>query len=56
MENTNDVAIDYAKLRYCSFCGKDNECVTSMIYGPGDVIICDECVDICNKILRGEIL
>ena len=42
-----------ADLIYCSFCGKHQHEVLSMIVGP-DVKICDECVDICIGILRTE--
>ncbi len=35
----------------CSFCGKDRERVQKLIAGPG-VCICDECVELCNEIIR----
>ena len=35
----------------CSFCGKKNMEVKRMIAGPGKVYICNECVDLCNKII-----
>lgn len=38
----------------CSFCGKRNSEVERMIAGPKSVIICDECVDLCNKIIAQE--
>lgn len=38
---------------YCSFCGKHQDEVRKLIAGPG-VYICDECVDLCNEILREE--
>ena len=38
---------------YCSFCGKGQEEVRKLIAGPS-VYICDECVDLCNDILRDE--
>ena len=38
----------------CSFCEKNREQVKILIAGPG-VYICDECVNICNKIIRAEI-
>lgn len=38
----------------CSFCGKSPEQVDLLIAGPG-VFICNECVDICNQIISGEI-
>lgn len=40
--------------RCCSFCDKGIKQVKALIAGPG-VYICDECVDICNKIIRAEI-
>ncbi len=38
---------------YCSWCGKNKEDVQRMISGP-NVYICNECVDLCNDILREE--
>lgn len=38
---------------YCSFCGKSQDEVKKLIAGPG-VYICDECVELCNDILREE--
>lgn len=35
----------------CSFCGKPKDRVQKLIAGPG-VFICDECVDLCNDILK----
>ncbi|EAR62200.1 ATP-dependent protease ATP-binding subunit ClpX, partial [Neptuniibacter caesariensis] len=42
------------KLLYCSFCGKSQDEVRKLIAGPS-VFICDECVDLCNDIIREEI-
>ena len=42
------------KLLYCSFCGKSQNEVKKLIAGPS-VFICDECVDLCNDIIREEI-
>ncbi|MEE9448339.1 MAG: ATP-dependent Clp protease ATP-binding subunit ClpX [Arenicellales bacterium] len=42
------------KLLYCSFCGKSQNEVRKLIAGPS-VFICDECVDLCNDIIREEI-
>lgn len=42
-----------AKL-HCSFCGKSQDAVRKLIAGPS-VYICDECVDLCNDILREEL-
>jgi len=41
-------------LLYCSFCGKSQQEVRKLIAGPS-VYICDECVDLCNDIIREEI-
>lgn len=43
-----------SKLLYCSFCGKSQHEVRKLIAGPS-VYICDECVDLCNDIIREEI-
>ena len=45
---------DSDKLLYCSFCGKSQNEVRKLIAGPS-VFICDECVDLCNDIIREEI-
>lgn len=42
------------KLLYCSFCGKSQHEVRKLIAGP-DVYICDECVGLCDDIIREEI-
>ena len=36
----------------CSFCGKPNSQVKKLIAGPDGVFICDECVDICQRVIR----
>ncbi|MCV9917034.1 ATP-dependent Clp protease ATP-binding subunit ClpX, partial [Burkholderia pseudomallei] len=41
------------KLLYCSFCGKSQHEVKKLIAGPS-VFICDECIDLCNEIIRYE--
>jgi ATP-dependent Clp protease ATP-binding subunit ClpX len=41
------------KLLFCSFCGKSQHEVTKLIAGPS-VFICNECVDLCNDIIREE--
>ncbi|PCJ19448.1 MAG: ATP-dependent Clp protease ATP-binding subunit ClpX [Gammaproteobacteria bacterium] len=45
---------DNGKLIYCSFCGKSQHEVRKLIAGPS-VFICDECVDLCNDIIREEV-
>ncbi|MBL8416323.1 MAG: ATP-dependent Clp protease ATP-binding subunit ClpX [Propionivibrio sp.] len=42
------------KLLYCSFCGKSQHEVKKLIAGPS-VFICDECIELCNDIVRDEI-
>ena len=42
------------KLLYCSFCGKSQHEVRKLIAGPS-VFICDECVELCNDIIRDEL-
>ena len=42
------------KLLYCSFCGKSQHEVRKLIAGPS-VFVCDECVDLCNDIIREEL-
>ncbi len=44
---------DGEKLLYCSFCGKSQHEVRKLIAGPS-VFVCDECVDLCNTIIREE--
>jgi ATP-dependent Clp protease ATP-binding subunit ClpX len=44
---------DDDKLLYCSFCGKSQHEVRKLIAGP-NVFICDECVELCNDIIREE--
>ncbi len=44
---------DDGKLLYCSFCGKSQDEVRKLIAGPS-VFICDECVELCNDIIREE--
>ncbi|GHC85502.1 ATP-dependent Clp protease ATP-binding subunit ClpX [Pseudorhodoferax aquiterrae] len=42
------------KTLYCSFCGKSQHEVKKLIAGPS-VFICDECIDLCNEIIRDEV-
>jgi len=44
---------DDGKLLYCSFCGKSQHEVRKLIAGPS-VYVCDECVELCNDIIREE--
>lgn len=36
----------------CSFCGKPKSIVNKLVAGPGNVYICDECIEICNDVLK----
>lgn len=53
-DHTSDSGDKSGKLLYCSFCGKSQHEVRKLIAGPS-VFICDECVDLCNDIIREEI-
>ncbi|SIS57730.1 ATP-dependent Clp protease ATP-binding subunit ClpX [Neptunomonas antarctica] len=52
-DDINDKDDEKGKL-FCSFCGKNQDEVKKLIAGPS-VFICDECVDLCNDIIREEI-
>ncbi|HIA08677.1 MAG TPA: ATP-dependent Clp protease ATP-binding subunit ClpX [Chromatiaceae bacterium] len=51
-DDTKDKGED-GKLLYCSFCGKSQHEVRKLIAGPS-VFVCDECVELCNDIIREE--
>jgi ATP-dependent Clp protease ATP-binding subunit ClpX len=53
-DHSGDSGDKNGKLLYCSFCGKSQHEVRKLIAGPS-VFICDECVDLCNDIIREEI-
>ena len=53
-DNNGKEGGDDSKLLYCSFCGKSQDEVKKLIAGPS-VFICDECVDLCNDIIKEEI-
>jgi ATP-dependent Clp protease ATP-binding subunit ClpX len=53
-DDTKGKGDDGGKLLYCSFCGKSQHEVRKLIAGPS-VFICDECVDLCNDIIREEV-
>ena len=53
-DETSKSGDDGGKLLYCSFCGKSQHEVRKLIAGPS-VFICDECVDLCNDIIREEV-
>ena len=54
-DDKNDDKNDDNKLLYCSFCGKSQQDVKKLIAGPS-VFVCDECVELCNDIIREELL
>ncbi len=54
MADDNDSSNGDGKLLHCNFCGKSQHEVRKLIAGPS-VFICDECVDLCNDIIREEI-
>lgn len=39
----------------CSFCNKSSEEVGKLISGPDKIFICDECIDVCNEVLRQDL-
>ena len=53
-DGKNSKGNDSDRLLYCSFCGKSQHEVRKLIAGPS-VFICDECVELCNDIIREEI-
>ena len=53
-DNKHNKGDDGGKLLYCSFCGKSQHEVRKLIAGPS-VFVCDECVELCNDIIREEV-
>jgi len=53
MSKASNGSGDSKNTLYCSFCGKSQHEVRKLIAGP-TVFICDECVGLCNDILREE--
>jgi ATP-dependent Clp protease ATP-binding subunit ClpX len=53
MSNDRNGKGEDGKLLYCSFCGKSQHEVRKLIAGPS-VFVCDECVELCNDIIREE--
>jgi len=53
-DDINGTGEDSKKLLYCSFCGKSQHEVRKLIAGPS-VFVCDECVELCNDIIREEL-
>ena len=54
MSDSKNSKGDDDRLLYCSFCGKSQHEVRKLIAGPS-VFICDECVELCNDIIREEL-
>ena len=54
MSDNKNTTGDEGRLLHCSFCGKSQHEVRKLIAGPS-VFICDECVELCNDIIREEI-
>ncbi len=54
MSDQENNSSDSNKILYCSFCGKSQHEVRKLIAGPS-VYICDECVELCNDIIREEL-
>jgi ATP-dependent Clp protease ATP-binding subunit ClpX len=52
-DDKHGIGDDGKKLLYCSFCGKSQHEVRKLIAGPS-VFVCDECVELCNDIIREE--
>ena len=50
MDGNDDTGMDMLSM-HCSFCGKSRDQVAKLIQGPGNVFICDECIDACSSII-----
>jgi ATP-dependent Clp protease ATP-binding subunit ClpX len=48
-------AAEPKKTLYCSFCFKSQHDVRTLISGPANIFICDECVALCNEIVDGRL-
>ena len=44
----------YDDMIFCSFCGRLREEVNKMIEGPESIYICDDCVEMCHKIMHNQ--
>jgi len=47
--------VEPTKALYCSFCFKSQHHVRKLISGPASIFICDECIDLCNEIIAGQL-
>jgi len=54
MSDEQDGSGSDGKLLHCNFCGKSQHEVRKLIAGPS-VYVCDECVELCNDIIREEL-
>jgi len=54
MSDEHDGSNGDGKLLHCNFCGKSQHEVRKLIAGPS-VYVCDECVELCNDIIREEL-
>jgi ATP-dependent Clp protease ATP-binding subunit ClpX len=54
MSDEHDGSNGDDKLLHCNFCGKSQHEVRKLIAGPS-VYVCDECVELCNDIIREEL-
>ena len=54
MSDDQDGNSNEGKLLHCNFCGKSQHEVRKLIAGPS-VYVCDECVELCNDIIREEL-
>ena len=55
MRDNSDTGNRANRVLKCSFCGKSQQEVRKLIAGPSYVFICNECLDLCNDILRDEL-
>jgi len=54
-KNGDDIGYTPTKeLIFCSFCGRLRQEVNKLIEGPDGIFICDECVEMCHKIMQDE--
>jgi hypothetical protein len=52
--STGATTAGHKRTLHCSFCFKSQHDVRTLVSGPASVYICDECVDLCNEIIRGS--
>lgn len=54
LKSAEDLEKEKTSALFCSFCGKGNQEVNSMIAGKNDIFICDACVDFAREIVEAE--